>query len=119
MKVYRNRETVGAYQVAEPGEIVFTVSGPRWAPTGSWAVYKPGGVVVMDNEAFTATYEEQIGAPEMLVAESGGAESGPYNPGDHSVVEVLNYMAENPDEVAWIQEQESNGQNRKGIMSYS
>lgn len=43
----------------------------------------------------------------------------PYDPGAHTVVEVLDHLAEHPDEVDAIKAAEADGQARAGIRDYT
>lgn len=109
MKSYRNREVVTAYQIAEPGEAVHTRNGVQWAPSGSWAVFGPLGVEIVNDETFVARYAEW----------ENQAEAVEFSPIGKTVETVVEWMEDHPEDVARVQEIEAGTPNpRKGIMSY-
>lgn len=120
MNTYRNTEVVGAYQVVEPGEQVFTRSGPRWAPSGSWVVYQTLGVTVMSNDEFVVRYAEWADpSPAAIGLAASSSDVALQNfVDDNSVATVVEFMKANPELVSVVQSVEVAGQNRKGITEF-
>jgi len=57
---------------------------------------------------------EQSSAPTQETTDAGGG--GGYDPGEHTVTEVLDYMEDYPDQADAVLDREIAGKNRKGIV---
>lgn len=102
-KEYRNKYRVLAEEVEKTGTVM-TSAGPGFAYKGDFLCYG-AHTFVMPREAFLEQYEEIKGDNE-------------FHPGGKTVDEVVAFLAENPDEIDRIKQEERDGGSRKGILSY-
>jgi hypothetical protein len=54
--------------------------------------------------------------PAQTQADDTSGEGGAYDPGEHTVAEVTDYMEQHPDEADAVRASEAAGKNRKGIV---
>lgn len=104
IKEYRRIGTVQAEQVEESGQVSLS-NGPGWANKGDYLVYENGTVSVVSADNFESRFEEVKGDSE-------------FHPAGKTVEAVVEYMKEFPDQIRRIQDEESKGAERKGIMEY-
>lgn len=101
---YRPKGTIWAEKIEETARIV-TVLGPLDVTAGDYLIHTHEGVRVVNSVVFENEYEA---VPEKEV----------FHPAGSNVDEVVEYMRENPDEVARIIQEERDGASRKGITEY-
>lgn len=109
--------------VGKPGDVV-TASQLRmtdekldiWVKAGS-------GVEIEDDsppDPPVATISDDAAISDEIVVEISGPAAvsfdGLYDPGDHTVAEVLSHVGDNPDQASEILSRERSGRNRSGII---
>lgn len=105
MKEYRVKATVHAERVEENSRVM-THAGAQDVNAGDYLVYlNGGGTIVVQGDVFDDTYAEIQGDSE-------------FHPAGNTVEQVLEFLADNPDQVDRVKQEERDGGNRKGILSY-
>ena len=64
---------------------------------------------------------EAVGVSPIWTGADGGEpppEGDTFDPGEHTVDEVLQYLEDNPDEVDTVLDLESEGKARKGVLAW-
>jgi hypothetical protein len=83
-----------------------THAGAQDVNAGDYLVYlNGGGCVVVQGDVFDDIYAEVKGDSE-------------FHPAGNTVEQVLEFLAENPDQADRVKQEERDGGNRKGILSY-
>lgn len=106
VKTYRPSNTVEAEEIENGGNYP-TVSGLQWGNPGDYLVYGSDGVRIIDGEHFRMHYEE--------VSVNGEV----FHPTGNTVEVVVEYMRNNPEEIARVKEEELAGASRKGILEFN
>lgn len=101
---FRPKGTIWAEKIEESARVV-TILGPLDVTAGDYLIYTHEGVRVVNGVVFENEYEA---VPEKEV----------FHPSGNTVDVVVEYMNENPDEVARIIQEERDGASRKGITEY-
>ena len=105
MKEYRVKATVHAERVEENSRVM-TNAGVQEVNAGDYLVYlNGGGTVVVQGDVFDDTYAEIKGDSE-------------FHPAGNTVETVLEFLKNNPDQIDRVKQEERDGGNRKGILSY-
>ena len=58
------------------------------------------------------------GEPVGIVDDNPDPQTEGFDPGEHTVDEVLQYLEDNPDEVDTVLDLESEGKARKGVLAW-
>jgi hypothetical protein len=105
VKEYRVKATVQAERVEENSRVM-TNAGVQEVNSGDYMVYlNGGGTIIVQGDVFDEMYAEVKGDSE-------------FHPAGNTVEQVLEFLADNPDQLDRVKQEERDGGNRKGILSY-
>ena len=101
----------------QPGGIFFQPAQPIFEPVDETEVAtEPARVELPDPEDAPEDVPEDEGESEDGESEEEQPENEGYDPADHTVAEVKDYLEKNPGELAAVLVKEKAGDNRKGIL---
>ena len=108
-----------------PHVVTYSVAGSKTVTATATGVgeganpYPPAGVNTLTVTAVVGTAPQlRTVAPEEEVAPEETPEEGAFDPGDHTVAEVEEYIAANPDELEAVYNAEVAGKNRSTLVAH-